>query len=520
MHNSEELLDTPSLPPSPVYKPTRSRVLGCLPLPLQSLSDPIESPPVSSPVLDEERVPNHMMCVKGIFNHDLVMISQQLPPEIVLRILDLANAPSSDPKLLQSCSLVCKAWSTHAQKFFFRSVSISTHRGYTALVSAFQPYTPHRSNTSEMMRGSHTMISSPISFIPGFPNLLPTLGFAYSNFLRGSVIELNMIIDFGQHDGLTFTELSRIVPLCPNIRKVGISVFGSHSPGRDTVGAANQWRMRRLAPLVPDRVLQELRTAPGAFRISGLRLNDWSDNLEALIQILPTWPRVTSLKIAGKLPTVGNGIDSVSSTVPPDAAPRGLETLSLNCTTGAESNVDFVKWLLVGSQHTLRRLEFLREPSGKLLEDIFDRSVFPLESVYLPSCASSAVGQIIQRRLGSTVIPTFDGDGEVDGDHAFVHVQGLKELFVEDPSTPLKFLLSVVRSETVQSFGFGVNGHTDLSSISRAIKAQTGLKRIAVLICDGGGRGLRLGGLRIVCAIRGIEFEETRDVKEFRAWKA
>jgi len=113
-----------------------------------------------------------------------------------------------------------------------------------------------------------------------------------------------------------------------------------------------------------------------------------------------------------------------------------------------------------------------------------------------------------------------DVDGEIDGDRSFVHVQGLKELFVEDPSTPLEFLLSVVRSETVQSFGFGVNCHTSLSSISRAIKAQTGLKRVAVWICDGGRRDLRLGGLRIACAIRGIEFEETRDVKEFRAWKA
>lgn len=437
----------------------------------------------------------------------------------MLRILDLANTPSSDPKLLQSCSLVCKAWSTHAQKMFFRSVSISARRGYTALVSAFQPYMPHRSNSSMMMRGPHTTMSSPISFIAGFPNFLPILSFAYSNFLRGSVIELNMIVDFGQHGGLTFTELSRIVSLCPNIRKVGISVFGSQSPGRDAVGATNQWRMRRFAPLIPDGVLQELRTAPNASRISELRLNDWSDNPEVLIQLLATWPRVTSLKISGKLPAIGNNINSVFSTIPPGAAPRGLEILSLNCTTDADSNVDFVKWLLVGSQHNLRLLEFLKEPSGKLLEDIFDRSVFPLESVYLPSCASPAVGQTIQRRLGPTAIPMFDGDGGIDGERTFVHVRGLKELFVEDPSTPLEFLLSVVRSETVQSFGFGVNGHTGLSSISRAIKAQTGLKRIAVWICDGGGRDLRLGGLRIACAIRGIEFEETRDVKEFRAWK-
>ena len=354
------------------------------------------------------------------------MTLQQLPVEIVLQILDLAGAPSSDAKLLQSCSLMCKAWSTHAQKMLFHSISVSTHRKYTTLVTAFQPRMPHRSNSSVMMRRSHTTRSSPMPFIAGFPRFLPALGFAYPNVLRGSVIELNIIIDFNQHDGLTFTELSRVVSLCPNIRKVGISVFGIQLPGRDTVGAANQWWTGRFAPPIPDEVLEELRTAPNAPRISGLRLNDWSDNPEVLIQLLATWPRITSLKIAGKLPAINNGIDSVSPTAPPDAAPCGLETLSLNCATGAESNVDFVKWLLAGSRHTLRRLEFLKEPSGKLLEDIFDSSVFPLEFVYLPSCVSPAVGRIIRRRLGPTVIPMFNGDEEIGGDHTSVHVQGLK----------------------------------------------------------------------------------------------
>lgn len=367
---------------------------------------------------------------------------------------------------------------------------------------------------------SHTTRSPPASFIAGLPGFLHSLGFACSNFLRGSVIELNMIIDFNQDDGLTFTELSRVVSLCPNIRKIGISVFGIQSPGRDTAGATNQWWTRRFVPPIPDEVSEELRTALNASGISGLRLNDWSDNPEVLIQLLVTWPRVTSLKITGKLPTINNDIDSVSLTVPPVPAPCGLETLSLNCATSAESNVDFVKWLLAGSQQTLRRLEFLKEPSGKFLEDILDRSAFPLESVYLPSCVSPAVGQIIRRRLEPAVIPTSDVDSKISEDHACVHVQGLKGLFVEDPSTPLKFLLSVVRSETVQTFGFGVNGHTNLSSISCAIKMQTGLKRVAVWICDGGEKNLGLGSLRIACAIRGIEFEETRDVREFRAWKA
>ena len=368
-----------------------------------------------------------------------------------------------------------------------------------------------------MVRGPHLTNSSPLSLIAGIP---PTLGLPYPDILRGSVTELNVIIDLNQYDGLTFEKLSHVVSLCPNLQRVGISLFGMQPEGRDVVGTPNQWRMRRLAPPITDEVLEELRTAPNASRISELKFNDWSDDPKALIQLLSIWPSITSLKIAGKLPTINTGIDSILSTSPLDAAPRALEALSMNCGTGAERDVDFVKWLLGGSQQTLRRLEFLKEPSGKLLEDIFVRSAFPLESVYLPSCVSPAVGQIIRHRFVRTATPLLDEDDEIDGDRTFLKAQGLKQVSVEDPSTPLKFLVSTVRSGTIQSFGFGVGSLTDLSSVARAIKAQTGLRRIAVWICDGGGGNFGLGSLRIACAIRGIELMETRDVKTFRAWNA
>ncbi|KAF9650318.1 hypothetical protein BDM02DRAFT_3112291 [Thelephora ganbajun] len=445
------------------------------------------------------------------------MPAPQLPVEIVVRILDLTNASSSDLKLLQSCSLVCKAWSAHAQKMLFRSVSISMHREYTALVAAFQPHTPHGSTGT--MRKPHLMRSPSLPFIAAVPGFLPTLGFTYPNILRGSVIELNVIIDFDQPDGLTFARLSHVVSLCPNLRKIGISVFGVQPGVKDAVGTTDRWRMRRLAPPVPDKALEALRTAPNASRISELRLNDWSDNSGILIQLLDVWPHITSLKLAGKLPTITNGTDSIFSTISLNVAPCALEALSLNCATGTESSIDFVKWLLAGSRQTLRRLEFLKEPSGKLLEDTFVRSVFPLESVYLPSCASPMVEQIIRHRLGPTGVPMVDDDDDIDGGRAFVQVQGLKEVFVEDPSTPFKLLVSIVHSETVQKFGFGVDGRTHLLPVARAIKAQTGLKRIAIWISDGRGRVFGLGSLRIACAIKGIELEETQDVKEFRAWR-
>jgi len=455
--------------------------------------------------------------VIDIPNYDLVMSAPRLPTEIVLRILDLANAPSSDPKLLQSCSLVCKAWSGHAQKLLFRSVSITTHRGYTALVTAFKPHRHRRSNSTVMMHGLHLANSPPLSPLAGIP---PTLSFAYSDILRRSVAELNVIVDFNQYDGLTFAKLSYVISLCPNLQKVGISVFGMQPQGKDVVGTPDQWRMRRLVEPIPDKVLQELRVAPNASRISELKLNDWSDDPKVLTQLLGVWPSITSLKIAGKLPTINNSIDSAISTIPPDAAPCALETLSLNCTTGVESNTDFVKWLLEGSQRTLRRLEFQKEPSKKLLEDIFVRSAFPLEAVYLPSCLSPAVGHIIRHRFVRTATPLLYEDSEIDGDQAILQAQGLKQVFVEDPSTPLRFLVSTIRSGTIRRLGFGVDNLTDLSSVARAIKAQTGLRHVAICICDGGGGNSGLGSLRIACAIRGIELKETRDVRKFRTWDA
>lgn len=483
---------------------------------------PLKSPLVSPPVIDEKRTLNHTTyATTDVSSHDPNMTPQQLPAEIVLRILDLANAPSSDSNLLKSCSLVCKAWSPHAQKMLFRSVSISTHSGYASLLAAFKPHAPcqDRSNRSAT-RGSRAIGSSSISLITTLPVFFPISGAAYSTLLRRSVVELNMIIDFNQPDGLTFTEFSHIVSLCPNIQRVGISVFGTQRPGRDVIGATDQLQTTRWAPSITDGVVEELRAAPNVSKVSGLRFNNWSDNSGILIQLLGIWPHITSLELSGKLPTINDGIDSAFPTVLPGAAPCRLEALSVNCATDVESNVDFIKWLLAGSQYALRRLKFLKEPSGKLLEDIFDNSTFPLESVYLPSCASPAAKQIIQRRFGSTVASTLNGDKRVPEDHPFIRAQDLKELFVEDPSTPLTFLLSAIRSETVQSFGFGVNGLTDVSFIARVIKARTRLKRVAVWIGDGGESNVGLGSLRIACAIRGIELEETRDVKEFRAWRA
>lgn len=465
---------------------------------------------------DEGCALTRMMRGLDISNPDLIMPLPQLPIEIVLRILDLSNSPSSDPKLLQCCSLVCKAWSAHAQKMLFRSISISTHRGYTALITAFQPRRPRGGNGTAITRGSHSAKSPPLASIAGIP---PALCFPYSDVLRRSVVELNVIIDFNQYDGLTFPKLSHVVSLCPNLRGIGISIFGMQPQGKDAVGTPDQWRMRRSAPPIPGEVLEKLRTAPSASRISELRLNDWSDDPEALLQLLSIWPHITSLKIAGKLPKINSNIDPASFMTPLDAAPCALETLSLNCTTGTETNVDFVKWLLKGSKQTLRRLEFLKEPSGKLLEDILLRSTYPLESVYLPSCTSPAVGQILRHRLRPAVAPVFGGDDEIGEDHTFLRLQGLKEVFVEDPSTPLKFLVSTVRSGTVRRLGFGLDVHTDLSCVARAVKAQAGLERLAVLSRDGGERNSGLGSLRIACAIRGIELEETRDVKEFRSWR-
>ena len=459
----------------------------------------------------------HMALTTGPANRDLGMPTPRVPIEIVLRILDFASAPSLDLKLLRSCSLVCKAWSTRAQKMLFHSVSISTHREYTALVGALEPLALGGDTGTKVLHKSRPVKPS-LASLTGMPKFLPTFDFTNSGTLRGSVIELNVIVDFNQSDCLTFAKLSHVISLCPNLRKIGISVFGMQPQGPDIEWEADQWRMKRFTPPISGEVLEKLRTSPNASRISELRLHDWSDDSRILIQLLGVWPYITSLKVAGKLPT-SHSADFTFPAILPEAAPCALETLSLNCNTGTEASVDFVKWLLARSQQTLRRLEFLKEPSAKLLEDIFAHSMFSLDSVSLPSCTCPVIGQAVRDRLGPTFAQISGGNGEVDGAIPSLQVKGLKEVFVEDPSTPFKFLASVVQSGAVQKFGFGVDSRTDLSSLARVIKARTGLKRVAVWLCNGGERNFGLGNLRVACAIQGIELEETREIREFRAQK-
>ena len=471
--------------------------------------DPVRTCSGKSPSSVEECTLTPGTPVIDVLNHDLLMSALSVPIEIVLRILDLAYASSLDLKLLQSCSLVCRAWSAHAQKMLFRSVSISTQCEYASLVFAFQLHTPRSSTSVVTVPEPQLTKQPPLSLITSAQNFLPTLGSVHSNVLRGSVIELNVIIDLNQPNGLSFENLSHVVSSCPNLRKIGISVFGTQPRGTGAEGTADPWRMRRLAPPLPDEVVEELRTAPNASKVSELRLHDWSDSPVTLTRLLSVWPRITSLKIAGKLPIVNYGID---------AAPCALKKLSLNCATGTEASVDFVKWLLSGSHQTLQHLAFLKEPSAKLLEDILTRPTFPLDSVSLPSCSCPVVGQIIQNRLGPSCPPSFDDSSGTGETNTLAKVQGLKEVFVEDPSTPFKLLGSIIRSGTIQRLGFGVDGRTDLSSLARAIKAQTGMKHIAVWLCNNGERNFGLGSLRVACAMKGIELEETRDIREFRGW--
>jgi hypothetical protein len=71
----------------------------------------------------------------------------------------------------------CKAWSAHAQKMLFRSVSISTHRGYTTLVAT--PASPLTKQYGDNARVTLDEFTTPIihrglprvSFPPSAPRV-------------------------------------------------------------------------------------------------------------------------------------------------------------------------------------------------------------------------------------------------------------------------------------------------------------------------------------------------------------
>ncbi|KAG2048857.1 hypothetical protein BDR06DRAFT_962150 [Suillus hirtellus] len=268
-----------------------------------------------------------------------------IPIEIVLTILETAyfdDRGGPDIDLLSKCTLVCKAWSLHAQKLLFRRVRLHSHSAFASFTHAVNRNSP---------RG---------------------------RILGDAVVQMRAVLDYNQPGCLNQSSLAVAVVNCPNLYELDLAQYGYVAAGKDVVGSPAQERMRRPAPSFDERSLALLIAGP---HITALNFSNWSENTQSLLQLLEVWPSLKSLSITGTSPVLSPGM-----TYPP--FPCALEELRLNCQR--EPAKEFLDWLLHRSaeEKSLRVIDLERQPSPEFLDFLVEKHGETLHSLAIPSFAT------------------------------------------------------------------------------------------------------------------------------------
>ena len=371
--------------------------------------------------------------------------SVPVPMEIVMTILEAAYDDADIPSynaLLKNAALVCKPWSSVAQKLLFRHVTLNTQTAYIAFQGAVDRETP---------RG---------------------------RMLGDAVVRMKVVLDQNQPYRLSHRSFARAVSLCPNLYELSVALYGEGAPGMDIIGAPDASRMKRSAPSFDERTLAVLRSGP---QISALQFCNWSDNSQSLLQLLDVWPSLTSLDISGTTPQLPN------YTVEP--FPCALRELRTNFQ--ASPSIEFMRWLLHNSTGSLRVIDLAREPTPDMLEYLVSEHGPTIESLGVPTC------------------------GTHEGAAAVRKCTELRELKIESAwASPM---LYKGLPHGLQHLAFGVDADTPLQHVIQAIKRSTDLRTVTMQVWHGGEKHPLLAGVRIACAVKGVELRLTNDVPAFRA---
>ncbi|KAF9056061.1 hypothetical protein BJ165DRAFT_1522013 [Panaeolus papilionaceus] len=274
----------------------------------------------------------------------------QLPLELIFTIMDLASSDLSQDQrntLLSSCALVCRAWSSVAQKLLFSQIHLSGQRAFQAFITAVDPSVVH------------------------------------GRILGEAVRELSVVLDHNQPSGLHPQSFAIAVTQCPNLQQLSISLYGCAEPGEDVIGAPDTARLRRLAPSFDDTTLALLHSGP---QISSLHFDNWSENKDSVYQLLQVWTSLQTLSIGGTPPQ-----PLQESPLP---FPCALKNLSLNFQSSP--SVEFLKWLLHNSSESLRTLNFRRDPSNHVFDFLLEAHGSTLHSVSLPGYGTLEQSKSIQ----------------------------------------------------------------------------------------------------------------------------
>lgn len=262
-----------------------------------------------------------------------------MPLELVLSIIEAACSDDEHNSFLPSCALVCRAWSSAAQKLLFRYVTLRTQSAFESFSRAVDRSTAH------------------------------------GCVLADAVRRLYVVLDHNQPSSLHQHSFALAFTMCPNLCELNLSLYGCAAPGVDIVGVPDILRMRRPAPSFDARTLSLLKSGP---KITTLQFSNWSENQQSIVQLLDVWPSIKSLSIGGTLPQIPPNS--------PEPFSCALEELRLNFQTSP--SIDFMKWLLHSSAGTLRVLDFERDPSTDLLDFLTRAHGRTLQSMTLPVYSS------------------------------------------------------------------------------------------------------------------------------------
>ncbi|KAF9011185.1 hypothetical protein BDQ17DRAFT_1397103 [Cyathus striatus] len=262
-----------------------------------------------------------------------------IPLEVVLSIIEAAYYDDDlEPNtvFLRSCALVCRSWSTAAQKLLYSQVTLRSQKAFESFAMAVNRSTK---------RG---------------------------RVLADAVVRMKVVLDHNQPFAIHHHSFGLAVTMCPNLYELSLSLYGCAAPGEDIVGAPDIARMQRPAPSFDEHTLSLLKSGP-QFLLS-----------KSIIQLLDVWSSLKALHISGTPPR----LPSPAS----EPFPCALEELRLNFQTSP--SVDFMKWLLHNSAASLRILELEREPTAHLLEYLADSHGSSLQSLRFPlrisrSCSRS-----------------------------------------------------------------------------------------------------------------------------------
>lgn len=283
--------------------------------------------------------------------HPQTATTLHIPLELILSFIESASSSVGNEDrmdLLQSCSLVCRSWSTAAQKLLFARVTLRTQRSFESFMSAVDRTTIH------------------------------------GRILGDAVTRLHVVLDHNQPSGLHQHSFALAVTVCPNLHELDISLYGSAEPGKDIVGIQDVSRLRRLAPSFDEHTLSLLKSGPN---IKALRFNNWSENQYSYFQLLDVWSSLQFLSIGGTLP------QDLQDFPPPFLSK--LHEVRFNFQTAP--SIEFVKWLLHNSVNSLRVLRFDRDPCCDLFEYLTDIHGPQLYSISFPSLSSPDLALSLQK---------------------------------------------------------------------------------------------------------------------------